>query len=115
MGRARCSQPGMQEPDDRDWVYRAGIPTENCMLVLQGRLGLRVGREGFRAEAGAFSALGKEALSDQGESFKPDFSAFLGTPKVRFLLLSKESFRQAQALDLDTQAREKALLAQAAQ
>merc|ERR1712232_1365712 len=71
QNRNRCTPPGVQEPDERDWVYRAGVPTDCCMLVLQGRLGLRVGREGFRAETGAFSTIAKEALHTDEEAFKP--------------------------------------------
>ena len=32
-------------------------PSNFCMLVLQGRIGLVAGREGFHSEAGAFSTL----------------------------------------------------------
>jgi len=115
QNRSRDSQPGVQEPNERDCVYRCGTPTDHCMLVLQGRLALRVGREGFRSEAGAFSVLATEALRPDQQTFLPDFSAFLGTPKVRFLLIAKAAFKEAQALDLDPHARDQALLAQAAQ
>jgi len=114
QNRSRSTQPGVQEPDERDWVYRSGRATECCMLVLQGRLGLRVGREGFRSEAGAFSVLAKDALRTDLGVFTPDFSAFLATPKVRFLLISKAAMKEAQALDRDTVSRDQALLAQAA-
>jgi metal transporter CNNM len=115
QSRSRCTQPGVQEPDERDLLYSHDAPTEHCMLVLQGRLGLCAGREGFKSEAGAFCVLAKEALRTDVQTFVPDFSAFVCTPKVRFLLISREAFRRAQALDLDLPAREQALLAQAAQ
>merc|ERR1711939_501345 len=59
QNRSRCTQPGMQEPDERDLIYHSGAPTDRCTLVLQGRLGLRVGRGNFRSEAGAFTVLAK--------------------------------------------------------
>jgi metal transporter CNNM len=113
--RSRSTQPGVQEPDARDYVYRSGMTTDHCMLVLQGRVGLRVGREGFRSEVGAFSLLARDAIRPDLPEFAPDFSAFVSTPKVRFLLISKAALREAQALDLDTNARDQALLAQATQ
>merc|ERR1719162_1293288 len=85
------------------------------MVVLQGRLGLHAGREAFKSEAGAFRVLAKEALRQDVQTFVPDFSAFLCTPKVRFLLISRANFRRAQALDKDLPALEQALLTQAAQ
>jgi len=115
QNRNRYTQPGVQEPDARDFLYKDDIETVHCMMVLQGRLGVRAGREGFKSEAGAFSVLAKEALRQDLQTFVPDFDAFLCTPKVRFLLISRESFRRAQALDKDLPAREQALLAQAAQ
>jgi len=114
QNRNRYTQPGVQEPDARDLLYKSDTQTEHCMVVLQGRLGLRVGREGLKSEAGAFCVLAKEALRRDGQTFVPDFNAFLCTPKVRFLLISRENFRRAQALDMDLPAREQALLAQAA-
>lgn len=115
QNRSRHTQPGVLDQDARDMLYRHDTATEHCMLVLQGRLGLRAGREGFRSEAGAFSVLAKEALRTDLPTFVPDFSAFVCTPKVRFLLISREAFRRAQALDSDAPALERALLAQAAQ
>lgn len=115
QNRSRSTPPGVQEPNERDCVYRSGVPTDRCMLVLQGRLSLRVGRDGFRSEAGAFSLLATEAIRPDCPTFLPDFSAFLATPKVRFLLIPKAAVVQAQALDLDTNALEQALLTQAAQ
>jgi len=115
QNRSRYTQPGVQEPDVRDLLYKSDTQTEHCMVVLQGRLGLRAGRECFRSEAGAFCVLAKEALRQDEQTFVPDFSAFLRTPKVRFLLISRANFRRAQALNKDLPALDQALLAQAAQ
>jgi metal transporter CNNM len=87
------------EPEDKDWIFRASATTDFSVMVLQGRLAIRVGVEHFRSEAGAFTLLSKDAL--RPKAFKPDFGAYLGTPKVRFLVLTKARYEDAQELDKD--------------
>jgi len=98
---------GHEEPDLQDWVYHAGEITNKCILVLQGRIAVRVGRERFRSEAGAFAFLAKDSL--RTTDFAPDFGAFLGTLKVRYLELTKARYQTAQALDRDPAALERAM------
>merc|ERR1712202_65506 len=78
-----------------------------CTLILQGRVGIRAGRDGFRSEAGAFSVLARDALAP-GTSFVADYSAFLLTKTVRLVSITKVNFLEAMVLDKD-----KPLLAQA--
>lgn len=87
------------DPSDTDWIYRRGQASSRCTLVLQGRLGAIVGHESFKTENGAFSLLARDALLPN--PFKPDFDAFLSTPKVRILSIKKELFQRARELDKD--------------
>lgn len=107
MSRARVTPLDMHEPEEGDWLYKCGIESDRCTLVLQGRLGVRVGADGFRSEAGAFTILGRGALREQ--PFVPDFSAFVGTVKGRFLSISKAGYQAARALDQDPEAMGRAI------
>jgi metal transporter CNNM len=109
QNRDRRTLPGVSTPDECDWLYHVGEPTDKSMLVLQGRIGLQVGREGYRSEAGSFMLLGKEALVGDQDQFYPDFGAFICTPKVRFIWITKGALKQARVLDLDPGAREQAI------
>jgi len=108
--RRRATQDGMEETVDADWLYRCGIPTDCCTLVLQGRICLMVGQDGFRSEAGAFSILGKGALLADSQ-YNPDFSARLSTDEVRFLCMSRTQYHTAKKLDKDPEAMKSAFLA----
>lgn len=112
QSRARQTPLGTEVPLDQDWLYFYDRETQVCTLVLQGRLAVRVGREGFRSEAGSFSVVARDALRPKvnGREFRPDFGAFLATPKVRYLSIPRATFREAQALDKNSEALEKALL-----
>jgi metal transporter CNNM len=105
--RKRRSPVGVEEPEEDDLLYVYGNSTETCILVLQGRVCVRVGRDGFRTEVGAFAILARDALQESA-SYVPDFSAFLSTPEVRYLSITKKQFLKAQALDEDNCAMENA-------
>jgi len=109
----RTTPLGMEVPYDADWLYRYGHTSECCTLVLQGRVNMLVGRDGFRTEAGAFSVLAKDALLPR-DYFHPDFSAHLSTREVRLLIISKQQFLRAQALDQDAEGLQAALCSLAA-
>jgi len=81
-------------------LYGYQVESELCTLILQGRVGLRVGREGFYTELGAFSLLARNALRPAG-SFAPDFSAHLSTATVRLVSIPRAQFARAQALNQD--------------
>jgi metal transporter CNNM len=110
----RATPVGTDEPEDQDWLYRYGIRGERCTIVLQGRVGMRVGREGFRVEAGAFSILARDTLRPGGDC-SIDFAAHVSTPKVRYLSITKTRFLEAKELDRDPAALERAWAAQASE
>eukprot|EP00913_Durusdinium_trenchii_P032069 g30032.t1 len=98
------------DPADTDWIYRRGEVTHRCTLILQGRLGAIVGHESFHTDNGAFTLLARDALLPK--PFKPDFDAYLSTPKVRVLSIKKDLFRRACDLDKDSTTLEAALKSQ---
>ena len=64
-------------PEPSDVVYERGFPANFATLVLSGKLSVKAGVDGFRAEAGPWTLLGAGALRD--ENFVPDFSAHVAT------------------------------------
>lgn len=95
--RHRASTLGA-EALEIDKLYHYGRATSVCTLVLQGRLTMLAGRDSFPTEAGAFTVLAREALC-AGQPFRPDFTAFVGTQKARFLSISKAVYLEARDLD----------------
>ena len=73
-------------PEPADVVYERGFPANFATLVLSGKLSVKAGVDGFRAEAGPWTLLGAGALRD--ENFVPDFSAHVATDSVRCVYLS---------------------------
>ena len=73
-------------PEPSDVVYERGFPANFATLVLSGKLSVKAGVDGFRAEAGPWTLLGAGALRD--ENFVPDFSAHVATDSVRCVYLS---------------------------
>lgn len=101
--QTRATTLGVEEHCKEDYLYRCGQRTDHCTLVLQGRVSVIVGREGFRTEAGAFSLLAKDALLST-DSYCPDFSSSLCTKEVRYLSIARAQFEKARALDRDPEA-----------
>ena len=64
-------------PEPSDVVYERGFPANFATLVLSGKLSVKAGVDGFRAEAGPWTLLGAGALRDA--DFVPDFSAHVAT------------------------------------
>lgn len=105
--RVRKTSMQIQVPKQEDWLYTRGKESDRCILVLQGRLTALAGREQFRAEIGAFSVVGREALASG--LYTADFDAWLSTESTRLLVLKKELFQKAQELDKDASALERAM------
>ncbi|KAF4656273.1 Metal transporter cnnm2, variant 2 [Perkinsus olseni] len=86
------NSPRSFEEDDL-WIYRRGVETDVCCIVLTGRLAVLAGHDKFRSEAGAFSVLAVEALLHDG--YAPDFSARVGSEKVRCIKISRPVYDEA--------------------
>lgn len=92
--QSRATQLGSAHILDQDYLFRKGVPSDRCIVILGGKMIVMSGRSQFRLEAGTFSVLGAEIFGSIGAdpenhdrtTFNPDFSATLGTPDVRFQL-----------------------------
>ena len=71
-------------PEPADVVYERGFPANFATLVLSGKLSVKAGVDGFRAEAGPWTLLGAGALRDV--NFAPDFSAHVATDACQMRL-----------------------------
>ena len=72
-----------------------GEAASYATFVLNGKLSVLAGVDGFRAEAGPWTVLGADALvSDEG-SFVPDFSAHVATDSVRCVHVTRAEYERA--------------------
>eukprot|EP00339_Tiarina_fusa_P013314 CAMPEP_0117028916 /NCGR_PEP_ID=MMETSP0472-20121206/20986_1 /TAXON_ID=693140 ORGANISM="Tiarina fusus, Strain LIS" /NCGR_SAMPLE_ID=MMETSP0472 /ASSEMBLY_ACC=CAM_ASM_000603 /LENGTH=724 /DNA_ID=CAMNT_0004736543 /DNA_START=141 /DNA_END=2315 /DNA_ORIENTATION=+ len=81
-----------------DLLYKKGVKSDVCTLILGGKVTITVGEENFRSELSSWSVLGRTAL--EHVSFSPDFSAFVSDGPCRCLQIKHKDF--AEALDAST-------------
>jgi len=98
-------QDGLPVLSDEDWLYRQGIQTDVCTLILGGKVTVLAGADKFRSDLSSWSVLGGAVFA--GPSYKPDFSAFVsGSNPCRCLRFTKARFHEA----IDTSAMERQTL-----
>jgi CRP-like cAMP-binding protein len=73
-------------------LFARGVPSDEFYLILQGKVTVCSGNEGFLIDMTTFNFLGAEAL--QNEYFVPDFSAKV-IKEARLLKITREEFRRA--------------------
>ncbi|KAK9814494.1 hypothetical protein WJX72_006765 [[Myrmecia] bisecta] len=73
-------------------LYQRNQPTDTFTLILQGRVLIHTGAEGFELELGPWSVLGNKALSQ--EHYVPDFDAIAIAP-FRLLRIRRPAYRAA--------------------
>ena len=79
-------------PAKVDYVYTRHRPATRLTLVLSGKLSVAAGKDAFRSEAGPWTVLGADALSEDEGSYLPDFSAFIATEQVRCVQISRAAY-----------------------
>ena len=72
-----------------DILFKRNESTQRCILVLSGKVVIHAGKDQFRSEMGPWSLLGADALSVPDGQFSPDFSAFILSDSIRFLVITK--------------------------
>jgi hypothetical protein len=90
----RISDDGMisrKQSSPEDTLFRRGESTDRCVLVLSGKVVVYAGRDEFRSELGPWSLIGIDALAQ--DSFVPDYSAFVLSESIRYVIVTKESLR----------------------
>ena len=75
-------------PSNEDLIYRRGIPTTFCTLILNGKVTVKAGRDEFAVELGAWSIMAADALVMAESQYSPDFVAFVTSDSVRMVRLS---------------------------
>ena len=79
-------------------LYKYGMPTTKFTLILQGRVELKVGGDGFEAEAGPWNVLAPRALDpysdEDGKGYIPDFTAVVSSP-YRLVQIDRVDFLAA--------------------
>ena len=80
---------------DEDKIYIRGEAAAFATLVLNGKLSVLAGKDGFRAEAGPWSVLGADALTAAEGQFVPDFSAHVATESVRCIYVHRAEYARA--------------------
>jgi len=76
-------------------LYARGVRSCHLTLVLQGRVCVRAGSEGFESELGPWSHLGAKALAATAEEpYVPDFDA-VALPPCRVLRIHADAYRVA--------------------
>ena len=73
-------------------IYTRGVYNENFYLILDGKVSVCSGNEGFLLEQGPFNYMGTECLTN--DYYKPDFSAKV-IGKAKLLKVSRVAYRKA--------------------
>ena len=81
-----------RHPDKTDILYRHGTPSDKCILILSGKIVVYSGKDEFRSELGPWSIIGIDALGSEPYSFTPDYTAFILSSEVRYLVITRQSF-----------------------
>jgi len=87
---------GMQVADGGDahediTIYTRGVPSKKACLIINGRLEICAGSDGFLSEAGPWTLLGVRALTD--DLYAPDFTARVTERPTRLLRISRKLYR----------------------
>jgi metal transporter CNNM len=82
---------GKEIPDEL--LYKKNEPSDECLLILSGKVTILVGSENFRSELTAWSVLGRAALATP--TFTPDFTAYVSDGPCKCLRFSHNRFVEA--------------------
>lgn len=74
-------------------LYEKNKPSDECFLILSGKVTILVGSESFRSELSAWSVLGRAAL--ENTSFTPDFTAYVSDGPCKCLRFKYKAFVEA--------------------
>jgi len=91
----RVAKPDSDEPESADIIYMRGRPSSLCTLVLDGRLVVKAGKDGFRSDAGPWSIIGADALLIEGENYVPDYTCFVASGTAKLLQCTFEMLQIA--------------------
>jgi hypothetical protein len=77
--------------DPDQLLYRKGVPTNVCTLILAGKITVLAGADNFRTDVSSWALLGGGALLD--DNYEPDFMAYVNGVSVRCIQILREDFK----------------------
>jgi metal transporter CNNM len=87
------SQLSHRCPEAGDILYAAARPSDMCILILAGKVVVYAGHDQFRSELGPWSLIGMDALRSADDYFTPDFTAYILSASIRYLVLTKQALK----------------------
>lgn len=81
----------MQQTDPDTTIYSRDVATKNAYLIINGRVEISAGNDGFISEVGPWTLLGRNALTD--DSYAPDFTARVCERPARLLRIPRKLYR----------------------
>ena len=88
-----AENPERMDDLPEDLLYQASKPSDNCTIILTGRVTVIAGHEGFRSDVSSWSVLASSSLTNT--NYVPDFSAYVSHGPCRCIRITRESFSQA--------------------
>lgn len=76
------------KPSPEDILYRKGVPTSFCTLILSGKITVVTGRDNFSIDLGPWSIIAADCLVMMQSQYFPDFVAYIASDSVRAVRLS---------------------------
>lgn len=73
-------------------IYRRNVPTQDAYLIINGKLEITAGHEGFVSTAGPWTLLAGNALTD--DLYAPDFTARIVEAPARLLRIRRPLYRR---------------------
>lgn len=89
--QSAAQEVGSQTPSDL--VYEKGVPTDECTLILSGKITVLAGFDEFRSDVSSWTVLASAALTES--SYAPDFTAFVSGGPCRCLRFTRERYTAA--------------------
>ena len=89
---------GVDRPAESDMLYRKGRVSSTCTLILNGKVTVVSGKDGFSSEIGTWNVIGSDAVESPEGKFIPDFSCHPTSDTVRLLRITISAEAVASAL-----------------
>lgn len=81
-------------PVNEDMLYRRGKMSNAALLILNGKVLVQAGKDGFKAELGSWSIIAADALVLPDGSYIPDFTASIASESLRGLRITLHTAMQ---------------------
>ena len=76
------------ENSNENILYKRGKVSTSCLLILNGKVSVHAGKDGFVSELGPWSTIAADALINPAGMYTPDFSCFVTSDTLRGLRLT---------------------------